>query len=102
MYFNNWIYIFNCGWTRVKNKREIYFYSNRIIIVVDNCLFPILIDFISMMAPSRRVRVSRIKHKRKILRLLLTISSRQQKGVFLLVVDIWLYEVRILARSNER
>jgi len=44
------------------------------------------------MAPSRRVRVSRIIHKRKILRLLPAIlvgNSRQQKGVFLLVIDFW-------------
>ena len=45
-----------------------------------------------MIAPSRRVRVSRIVQKRKILRLLPTMlvgSSWQQKGVFLLVVDFW-------------
>jgi len=44
------------------------------------------------MAPSRRVRVSRIIHKRKILRLLPAIlvgNSRQQKGVLLLVIDFW-------------
>jgi len=44
------------------------------------------------MASSRRVRVSRIVQKRKILRLLLTMligNSWQQKGVFLLVVEFW-------------
>ena len=40
------------------------------------------------MAPSRRVRVPRIVHKRKILRLLSAIN-RQQKGVFLLIVVFW-------------
>ena len=46
-----------------------------------------------MMASSRRVRVPRIIQKRKVLRLLPAIligSSRQRKGVFLLVVDFWL------------
>jgi len=44
------------------------------------------------MASSRRVRVSRIIQKRKVLRLLPAIlvgSNRQQKGVFLLVVNFW-------------
>ena len=44
------------------------------------------------MAPSQRVRVPRIIQKRKIVRLLpamLVGSNRQQKGVFLLVVDFW-------------
>jgi len=45
------------------------------------------------MASSRRVRVPRIIQKRKVLRLLPAIlvgSSRQRKGIFLLVVDFWL------------
>jgi len=54
------------------------------------------------MAPSRRVRVSRIKHKRKILRLLPTIISRQQKGVFLLTADLWLYKARILGQEQRK
>jgi len=44
------------------------------------------------MASSRRVRVPRIIQERKVLRLLPTIlvgSSRQRKGVFLLIVDFW-------------
>jgi len=44
------------------------------------------------MASSRRVRVPRIIQKRTVLRLLPAIlvgNSRQQKGVFLLVVDFW-------------
>ena len=59
------------------------------------------------MALSRRVRVSRIVRKRKILRLLLAMIagnnrqySQQQKGVFLLVTDFW--QAKILARNNER
>jgi len=54
------------------------------------------------MALSRRVRVSRIKHKRKILRLLPTIISRQQKGIFLLVADLWLYKARILGQEQRK
>jgi len=53
------------------------------------------------MVPSRRVRVSRIKHKRKILRLL-SIISRQQKGVFLLTADFWLYKARILGQEQRK
>ena len=79
---------------RIENKRKVYSYVNRIIIIInDNCLYQYFINFINMMAFSRRVRVSRIMQKRKVLRLLPTIlvgSSRQQKGVFLLVVDFWL------------
>jgi len=54
------------------------------------------------MAPSRRVRVSRIKYKRKILRLLLTIINRQQKGVFLLAADLWLRKARILGQEQRK
>jgi len=54
------------------------------------------------MAPSRRVRVSRIKYKRKILRLLPMIINRQQKGVFLLTADFWLYKARILGQEQRK
>jgi len=79
------------------NKREIYFYSNRIIIVVDNCLFPILIDF-GPFAYVFRASNKSVKFYAYCWRWL----AGSKKGVFLLAVDIWPYEVRILARSNER
>jgi len=61
-----------------------------------------LIEFINMTAPSRRVRVSRIKHKRKILRLLPTIIVGSKKEYFSLLSLFGYIKPGYWARSNER
>ena len=70
-----------------------------IIIIIDNYYY--LVKFIDMMVPSRRVRVSRIVYKRKILRLSPAILVGSSRSISL-CCRFLAYEARILARSNER
>jgi len=66
--------------------RNLFIYIDKIIIIInDNYLYLYLVNFINMMASSRRVRVSRIIQKRKVLRLLPAILVGSKKEYFSLL-----------------